>query len=192
MNGIWTLFAAAALAGGLALPGPAAAQVSEGGRAHGAGAIVGNTGTLPAPRGEAGNQRGNGSAAPRGANGATDTLRASPALVSRVQQALNVLGYSAQPLTGTWDRDAAFAMRDFQAEHGLPATGELNRASLEALGLLPRRAAAAANAGGGGAGVAKGEGGGSLSALGPRNGPDGGGGTAGGSAGERSPLGGPR
>jgi Putative peptidoglycan binding domain len=192
MNGIWTLFAAAALAGGLALPGPAAAQASEGGRAHGAGATVGNTGTLPAPRGEAGSQRGNGPAATRGANGATDTLRASPALVSRVQQALNVLGYSAQPLTGTWDRDTAFAMRDFQAEHGLPATGELNRASLEALGLLPRRAAAA-NAGGGGADAAKGESGGSLSALGPRSGTEGGGSAgASGSAAERPPSSGPR
>jgi peptidoglycan hydrolase-like protein with peptidoglycan-binding domain len=190
MNGIWTLFAAAALAGGLALPGPVAAQASEGGgRARGAGAAAGNTGTLPAPRGEAGGQRGNGPAAERRATGATDTLRASPALVSRVQQALNVLGYSAQPLTGTWDRDTAFAMRDFQAEHGLPATGELNRASLEALGLLPRRAAAA-NAGGD---AVKGESGGSLSALGPRSGTEGGGSAgASGSAAERPPSSGPR
>ena len=186
MNGMCALFAAAALAGSLALPGSAAAQPSEGGRAYGAGAAAGNAGMLPTQRGsangEAGNERGNGAAVERHAGGATGTVRASPALISRVQQTLNVLGYSAQPLTGTWNRDTAFAMRYFQADHGLPPTGELNRASLEALGLIPPRAAAAN--GGGGAGAANRENGSSLSALGPSNGTRVG---DGGSAGERRP-----
>ena len=188
MNGIWTLFAVAALAGSLALPGVAAAQSGEG-RAYGAGAAAGNAGMLPAPRGnvsgEAGGEHGNRSAVERRGNSATNTVRATPALISRVQQTLNVLGYSAQPLTGTWDRDTAFAMRDFQAEHGLPATGQLNRASLEALGLVPRREAA--NTSGGGGNTANGESSRSLSALGAGNGTSGGGGMGdSGSAGERS------
>ena len=187
MNGIWTLFAAAALASGLALPGVAAAQGGEG-RAHDAGAAAGNAGRLPASHGnitrEAGGERGNNSAVERRGHGATDRVRATPALISRVQQTLNILGYSAQPLTGTWDRDTAFAMRDFQAEHGLPATGQLNRASLEALGLIPRRTAANT---GGGANTANGESNRSLSALGAGNGTGGGGGMGNKeSAGERS------
>jgi peptidoglycan hydrolase-like protein with peptidoglycan-binding domain len=188
MKGIWALFAAAALASGVALPGVAATQGGEG-RAYDAGAAAGNAGRPPASRGnitrEAGGERDNGSAVERRGNGATDRVKATPALISRVQQTLNILGYSAQPLTGTWDRDNAFAMRDFQAEHGLPATGQLNRASLEALGLIPRRAAA--NTSGGGANTANGESSRSLSALGAGNGTGGGGGMGNNeSAGERS------
>jgi len=163
MNGMRNLFVVAVLAGGLALPGMAIAQLNEGGgRADGAGtAGGGNAGVLSAERGgggvngEAAGGRGGGNG---GANGTAASDRAAergrvseecraaaerraaeeraaaerrammtnPVLVSRVQQTLNMLGFSAQPLTGTWNRDTAVAMRYFQEAHGLPPTGQLN------------------------------------------------------------------
>jgi len=185
MSGMRNLFVVAVLAGCLTLPGMAIAQPNEGGgRAHGAGAAGGNAGVLS---GERGGGNGEGAAGGRGggnggANGAAASDRAAaerrammtnPALVSRVQQTLNILGFSAQPLTGTWNQDTALAMRYFQEAHGLPPTGQLNRASLEALGLAPSRAATANAGGNAGSGNSASNGNGNLP----------GGGEAGGEAG---------
>jgi putative peptidoglycan binding protein len=163
MSGTRTLFAVAALALGLALPGLAAAQANSGGR----GIVNGHANQAAAGGRTAAEWR-----TPEDGQVAEEqrAMTNNPTLVSRVQQTLNALGYSAQPLTGTWNNDTALAMQYFQAAHGLPPIGQLNQASLEALGLAPSRADTA-NAG-------PGEGTrnetGSLSAIGP-NGAAGGG-----------------
>ncbi len=60
----------------------------------------------------------------------------SPAGIRMIQQKLNAGGYNAGPLTGNWDRPVAFAMTNFQKAMGLEPTGNVNVASLNALGLL--------------------------------------------------------
>lgn len=51
-----------------------------------------------------------------------------------LQQLLALLGYYERELTGEWDEATAGALQAFQADHRLPATGELDPATLEALG----------------------------------------------------------
>src|SRR5689334_7814893 len=59
----------------------------------------------------------------------------TPARIAQIQTALAAQGaYKGQP-NGKWDGATVQAMRDFQASHGLTATGKLDALSLQKLGL---------------------------------------------------------
>ena len=62
-------------------------------------------------------------------------LAPTPQRVSEIQSALEAKGaYKGQP-NGKWDGATIQAMRDFQASHGLTATGKLDAPTLQKLGL---------------------------------------------------------
>ena len=119
MNLSYRLLAPALLAGALALPGAAMAQ-----NAGNSGANNGPVGTVPSQR--IINTKPNGQGA---------ALVIAPSGVREVQQALNRLGYSAGPITGTWDKKTQRSMQSFQAAHGLSPNGDLTLSSIAALGL---------------------------------------------------------
>ncbi len=59
----------------------------------------------------------------------------TPARISEIQSALAAQGaYKGQP-NGKWDNAAIQAMKDYQAGHGLTATGKLDALTLQKLGL---------------------------------------------------------
>jgi len=58
-----------------------------------------------------------------------------PSLVRSAQQALNDKGYNAGTADGQWGPATQDATRRFQQASGLPATGELDRSTLTALGV---------------------------------------------------------
>ena len=58
-----------------------------------------------------------------------------------IQQALIQRGYMQGTPSGAWDSQTSDAMRRFQTEKNLPATGQLNSLSLIQLGLGPKRLA---------------------------------------------------
>jgi hypothetical protein len=55
--------------------------------------------------------------------------------IRSVQQALNDRGYNAGPVDGQWGAATRDAVKRFQQVTGLPATGELGRQTLAALGV---------------------------------------------------------
>lgn len=68
----------------------------------------------------------------------TRTMAPSPydaATIRSVQQALNDRGYNAGPVDGNYGTATQDAVRRFQQTAGLPATGELGRPTLTALGV---------------------------------------------------------
>jgi hypothetical protein len=59
-----------------------------------------------------------------------------------IQQALANKGYlKPEEATGTWNADSADALKRFQSEQNLDASGKINSLSLIALGLGPKREA---------------------------------------------------
>lgn len=58
-----------------------------------------------------------------------------PMTVRSVQQALNDRGYNAGPIDGQYGAATQDAVRRFQQVAGLPVTGELERPTLNALGV---------------------------------------------------------
>ena len=67
-----------------------------------------------------------------------------PARIQVIQQSLIDHGYLAPPATGAWDDRSIEAMRRFQSESGLDATGKFDAPSLIKLGLGPPTAGVAA------------------------------------------------
>lgn len=67
-----------------------------------------------------------------------------PARIQEIQQALIDRGYLEPPATGKWDDRSVEAMRRFQGEKGLDATGKFDALSLIKLGLGPPTAGVAA------------------------------------------------
>ncbi len=61
----------------------------------------------------------------------------SPEQVRLVQRALSDRGFAVDP-TGSFDARTETALMDFQRARGLPATGNLNSPTVEALGVDPR------------------------------------------------------
>jgi len=59
--------------------------------------------------------------------------------VMRVQERLREFGYYPGPIDGIWGRGTIVAVERFQASRRLAATGELNNATVSALGLDPDR-----------------------------------------------------
>jgi hypothetical protein len=65
-------------------------------------------------------------------------VRAQPLLKDvnrRVQQRLKVLGFDPGPVDGLWGPESQAALRRYQETYALPVTGEVDRATLTALGL---------------------------------------------------------
>ncbi|MDX1972569.1 MAG: peptidoglycan-binding domain-containing protein, partial [Candidatus Sumerlaeia bacterium] len=56
-------------------------------------------------------------------------------LIARIQQALANLGYNPGPIDGLWGGMTSSALLKFQEAESLPATGQINEATLEALGV---------------------------------------------------------
>jgi hypothetical protein len=71
-------------------------------------------------------------------------LAPTPDRYKEIQQALIAKGYLAGEPTGQWDGSSADALRRFQKEQNLEATGKIDSLSLIALGLGPRYDRAAA------------------------------------------------
>lgn len=117
MAKLLNLGTAAAVAASLAIPGIALAQNNGGPE----------TNNLPSQRLAVTNSAGQGA-----------ILTISSSGVREVQQALNRLGYSAGPITGSWNRRTQQSMKEFQAAHGLEPTGNLDISSIDALGLWSR------------------------------------------------------
>lgn len=65
----------------------------------------------------------------------TYTAPYDSATIREVQQALNSKGYNVGPVDGQYGAATADAVRRFQQVSGLPATGELGRPTLNALGV---------------------------------------------------------
>ncbi len=63
----------------------------------------------------------------------------TPDRVKEIQQALIDRGYLKGEATGVWGSDSVDALKRFQEEQNLMATGKLSSRSLIQLGLGPRR-----------------------------------------------------
>jgi peptidoglycan hydrolase-like protein with peptidoglycan-binding domain len=69
----------------------------------------------------------------------------TPERYREIQEALIARGYLEGPATGIWGPESVEALRKFQQDNHLDATGKINSLSLIALGLGPKRDAAALN-----------------------------------------------
>jgi peptidoglycan hydrolase-like protein with peptidoglycan-binding domain len=88
-------------------------------------------------RSTAGKKRAARPSAPRGQQEPT------PERNKEIQQALIDRGYLTPPPTGVWGPESVAALRRFQQEQNLNATGKLDALTLIALGLGPKRSVTA-------------------------------------------------
>src|SRR5215471_15548481 len=66
-------------------------------------------------------------------------MNPSPERYKEIQQALSAKGYlSAEQANGRWDDSSMAALKKFQADQNLDASGKINSLSLIALGLGPK------------------------------------------------------
>jgi peptidoglycan hydrolase-like protein with peptidoglycan-binding domain len=72
-------------------------------------------------------------------------MQPTPERYREIQQALIDRGYLQEPATGVWGPDSVAAMKRYQSEQKLEATGKLDSLSLIRLGLGPKRDAASQN-----------------------------------------------
>jgi len=100
------------------------------------GAVVGGVGGAYAGNEVAG--KPTGSASTTSSSSAMATSPYESGLVRNVQQALNDKGYNAGPTDGQWGPATEDAVKKFQRASGLPETGQLERPTLNALGVAPR------------------------------------------------------
>ncbi|MBM3774579.1 MAG: peptidoglycan-binding protein [Acidobacteria bacterium] len=68
----------------------------------------------------------------------------TPDRYRQIQEALASRGYLKKAPTGAWDQDSIDALRRFQQDQSLSATGKIDSMSLIALGLGPPRETASA------------------------------------------------
>lgn len=68
-------------------------------------------------------------------------LSPTPDRYREIQEALASKGYLKSAPNGVWDQESTGALRRFQGERNLEATGRVNSLSLIALGLGPKTAA---------------------------------------------------
>jgi len=101
------------------------------------------TGSYPMPPKTAANTANANARANGDATGAdTRTRTAGPTDTSTVmaaEQALSKFGYNPGNADGTFDANTRAAVMNFQKERGLQATGDLDAATLSALGVPPRQ-----------------------------------------------------
>lgn len=72
-------------------------------------------------------------------NWRTRQLQPSPERYKEIQQALAAKGYLAGQPTGIWNQESIDALRRFQQDQHLEASGKIDSLSLIALGLGPKR-----------------------------------------------------
>lgn len=72
---------------------------------------------------------------PATATAADSPVTVNSAVITQAKAKLNSLGFAAGPADGTLGTNARQAIRKFQSSKGLAATGELNSATLSALGI---------------------------------------------------------
>jgi hypothetical protein len=101
------------------------------------GAVVGGVGGAYAGNEVAGKET-TASASTSSSSSAMPSSHYESGLVRSVQQALNDKGYNAGPMDGQWGPTTEDAVRKFQRASGLPETGQLERPTLNALGVPPR------------------------------------------------------
>lgn len=89
-------------------------------------------------------KRGKGSQSASAATWRSRQLAPTPERYKEIQSALVERGYLKKDVSGVWDTDSADALRRFQQDQSLQATGKLDSLSLIALGLGPKHAAPAA------------------------------------------------
>ncbi len=77
-----------------------------------------------------------------GTPAATATEPLNPAAVRSVQQRLRALGFYRGPVDGAWGAGTQSSIERFQQGRGLQATGQLNPATAQAMGLDPNNLAA--------------------------------------------------
>lgn len=80
--------------------------------------------------------------------GQSQQVQLTPKLVEEIQHTLNKHGYAAGHVDGTWGEDTSKALKSFQEDHGLQATGDVNVQTMKALKLLDKEAKAAKKSGG--------------------------------------------
>jgi hypothetical protein len=73
-------------------------------------------------------------------------LAPSPERYSEIQRALIHKGYLQAPATGQWDQASTDALKKFQQEQNIEASGKIDSLSLIALGLGPKYDTAAVTA----------------------------------------------
>ncbi|HWR53728.1 MAG TPA: peptidoglycan-binding domain-containing protein [Bryobacteraceae bacterium] len=66
-------------------------------------------------------------------------MQPAPERYMEIQQALITKGYMEGPATGAWNADWTGALKRFQRDQNLDASGKLTSLSLMALGLGPKR-----------------------------------------------------
>jgi len=88
-------------------------------------------------------KHGKGSKSTTAASWRSRQLAPTPERYKEIQSALVQRGYLKKDASGVWDADSADALRRFQQDQSLDATGKLNSLSLIALGLGPKKTAAA-------------------------------------------------
>jgi Putative peptidoglycan binding domain len=71
-------------------------------------------------------------------------LQPTPERYKEIQQALVSKGYLSGEPSGTWNQESADALRRFQQDQNINASGKIDSLSLIALGLGPKREAAPA------------------------------------------------
>jgi Putative peptidoglycan binding domain len=101
------------------------------------GAVVGGVGGAYVGHEVAGKEP-TASASTSSSSSAMPSSHYESGLVRSVQQALNDKGYNAGPTDGQWGPATEDAVRRFQRSTGLPETGQLERSTLDALGVAPR------------------------------------------------------
>ncbi len=72
------------------------------------------------------------------AKGPATQMTPSSDRYKEIQDALAAKGYLKSPATGVWDQESQDAMRKFQADQSLDATGKLSSLTLISLGLGPK------------------------------------------------------
>jgi peptidoglycan hydrolase-like protein with peptidoglycan-binding domain len=112
----------------LALPAVAAQQYSKGqqGQQHQ------QQGRSVQDQTWSGREGGQGQSRIRAQNLSSEQIR-------KIQRALHDAGFRASKVDGEWGPNTREALKNFQQEKGMAATGQLNRRSLSALGLNPQR-----------------------------------------------------
>lgn len=135
---MWALAGAGAFATfGLGLGTTAHADDEAGAGAYESGEYPGGSGM-----GEAGEPGTGGIGAESGSSGATtgsstgaEQAQMDRETVKKAQEALNERGYSEVESDGNWGPQTQRAVMKFQEEEGLDQTGQLDRATLAALGV---------------------------------------------------------
>lgn len=95
-------------------------------------------GKRPASKGVVSARKGKAGARPA-VRAAARQAAPSSERYKEIQAALSEKGYLKSEPSGVWDADSADAMRRFQAEHNMQATGKLTAPALIGLGLGPKR-----------------------------------------------------